>query len=260
MYRKVVTSHSLLLFAIFTLAHLPVSLAQERGGSVTLYPRDTGRSVALDPRGSGNRDRTSVSLPRRTIAGDGERFAVKTNLPYLLGAQTPNVAFEWAFGPRSSVEAAVGLNKWGNLWDFADTGPENDPSNFYKRRLDHFFIRADYHWWLRESFRGHYLGGGLFYSRYRVGEMAVPGMFEEGYDYWGNAYGVSLSYGWVWRFARRWAAEFSLGLGAVVMPYDKSSIQTNLEGTDFVLINPTRYTKICVGPTAIGVKLVFFIK
>jgi hypothetical protein len=228
-----------------------------------LYPKTTGRSISFDLRGVRDRNRTQnrnlAPTPRRTTTVGGERFAVKTNLPYLFGAQTPNVAFEWAFGPRSSIEAAVGLNKWGNLWDFSETGPENDPSNFYKRRLDHFFLRADYHRWLREPFRGHYFGGGVFYAKYRVGEVTFPGLFEKPFDYWGNVFGASLSYGWMWRFAPRWAAEFSLGLGVAIMPYDKSSIQTSLEGTDFVLTDPTRYTKTYIGPTAVGVKLVFFI-
>jgi hypothetical protein len=229
------------------------SAAQSGAGRVTFHPVDTGRSA--------------VVFDMSALRGvDSVRFAVKTNLPYLFGTLTPNASFEWAWSPHSSVEAAAAYNGWGFLWDLAKTGsgPEYDPANYYKRRFDHLFVRADYHYWLRQTFRGHYFGAGLFYTKYRIGEVTIPSLFEAGLDYYGNAFGASLSYGWVWRpewsWARRWAAEFSIGAGFAIMVYDKSSIATSLEGDTFVLLDPASHTKAYLGPTSVGIKLVYLIK
>jgi hypothetical protein len=236
--------------------------------SITLRPVDTGNSVVTFNIGSNrgvrgvDRDFRKVRVPRAKNfpASGADRMMLKTNLVYALGLQTPNVAFEYGITPRSSVEAAIGYNRWGNLWDFSKAGSDYDPDNLYKSRLDHFFVKAEYHYWLRERFAGHYVGGGLFFSKFNAGEFRVPGLFERVFDHYGNLYGIDAVYGWRWRFSRRWAAEFSVGAGMAVSVHDKSSIAVDAESGGIVLYNPVRETKIFFGPTQIGVKIVFTIK
>jgi hypothetical protein len=265
MYRIVDSFRKLIFVSLCVLA--PVAVAAQ---SVTLRPIDTGNSVVTFNIGNKNAFRDSRGLqnsrtPRgarvknSTFSG-GDRMALKTNLVYALGFQTPNVAFEYGITPRSSVEAAVGYNQWGNLWDFSAAGPGYDPGNMYKRRLDHFFVKAEYHYWLRDRFDGHFVGGGLFYANFNTGELKIPSLFERNFDYFGNMFGIDAVYGWRWRFSQRWAAEFSVGAGMVVSMHDKSSIAMDEQEGGIVLFNPVRETKIYLGPTNIGVKIVFTIK
>jgi hypothetical protein len=242
----------LFLVSLCILAGVAASPAQNMPSSVTLRPVDTGRDVLT----------FNVSRPGLDLG----RFAIKTNLVWAIGVQTPNIAVDYGLGGHSSVEAAVGYNGWGNLWDFSKTGPDYDPRNAYKRRLNHFFVKAEYHYWFGEPFEGHFVGGGLFYTNYNAGEVKIPSLFENGSDYYGRALGGGVSYGYLWRFAGRWAAEFSLGVGVAFMSHDKSSIRTQsgpgveVEEGGYALVDPVSYRKTYLGPTSLGVKLVFMIE
>jgi hypothetical protein len=226
--------------SLCTILPATASLAQP----VTLRPVDTGRSV--------------VTFDLGVAMRPDVRYAVKTNALYLLAFQTPNFAFEYGLGPRTSVEAAIGYNKWSNLWDNSTTGPDYDPNNRYKRRIDHLFIKAEYHYWLRNRFEGHFVGGGLFFANYNVGEFRFMKIFDKGFDYYGNLIGIGGTYGWLWRWHHRWAAEFTVGLGLALLIHDKSSI--GMDGEEYILFNPERLQKLYFGPTGVGIKLVFTIK
>ncbi len=142
-----------LLVSVFALACTATLKAQNTGSgsSITLRPVDTGRSIV------------TFSLGNSGTFLDG-RFAIKTNILYAIGLQTPNLALEYSIGERSSVEATIGYNGWGNLWDNSETGPAYDPNNNYKKRLDHFLVKAEYCYWFRGIFDGQFVAGGLFYS------------------------------------------------------------------------------------------------
>jgi hypothetical protein len=257
MYQRFDSFGKLILVSVCILAGMATSLAQ----SVTLRPVDTGKDVVTFNPGNANRQPRTQRAPRESrFAASGDRFAVKTNVVYLFGTLTPNVAFEYGLGRRTSVEAGVGYNQWHSLWDFASRGPEYDPDNLYKRRFDHLFVRAGFHYWLRDRFEGHFVGGGLFYAHYNTGEIKLPGAFDSASDYYGNAFGANALYGWRWRFHHRWAAEFSIGLGAAMLVHDKSTIGIDMISGEPILYNPIRETKVYIGPTSLGVKLVFTIK
>jgi hypothetical protein len=255
MHHKIDAFKELVLATICILTGTVASQAQNTTSGVTLHPVDTGRNVVT----------FDLSATRHN-AVPAVRYAIKTNLLYAIGFQSPNVAFEYFVGGHSSVEAAVGYNNWGNLWDFSKKGPDYDPANYYKRRFDHIFVRADYHYWLRDLFDGHYLGAGLFYSKYNTGEVNIPTVFEKGFDYYGHVFGGGISYGYLWSFSKRWAAEFSLGVGVAFMSYDKSMIRDKVitgsetEPGGYELVNPVSYQKIYLGPTSVGIKLVFMIE
>ncbi len=229
------------------------------GTSVTLRPVDTGRKV-----GTYDNSRDSRYAPRTPRAPrispairGGDRFAIKTDLIYALVLQAPNLAFEYAISPRGSIEAVIGYNGWNNWWDYTRTGPAYDPNNHYKRRLDHLFVKADYRYWLSSAFDGHFVSGGLFFARYRAGDFNFLRILDKGYDHFGHLFGVGFSYGYLWRWADRWGAEFSLGLGVASLRHDKGIIMSSTDG--FTVANPVREKKMYVGPTGAAVKLVFFI-
>jgi hypothetical protein len=216
-----------------------------------LSPVDTGLNIVTFTLGADDDD----------SFGDPARFAVKTNLLYSGATLTPNLAFEAGVGPRTSIELSAGYNPWSNLWDNAGkgAGPDYDADNTYKRKLDHIFGKAEFRYWFKERFDSHYVGANLFYADYNVGELKVPLLFD-GYmtDYDGNAFGGGVTYGYLWRWSRSWAMEFSAAVGLAVMGYDKSVIEA--DSTGYNLIDATPYRKTYFGPTSVGIKLVFTIK
>jgi hypothetical protein len=234
-------SRKLVFLSVCLMGGAVVGFAQ----SVTLRPVDTGRSVV------------TFDLGGRTSEDHG-RVAIKTNLLYAGATLTPNLALEFATGGRTSIELAAGYNNWGYLWDEAATGPEWDIVNNYKTKLNHIYGRAALRYWFRDRFAGHFAGAGLFYGDYNVGDLDVPLLFEREFDYDGNAFGASISYGYLWRWSRRWAMEFNLGAGVAIMKYRKSFIEGNTES--YELKNEIDFRKTYLGPTEAGIKLVFTIK
>ncbi len=222
-------------------------------GPVTLRPIDTGRNAVTFTIGGGEKTKASF--------GDTPRFAIKTNLLYAGATLSPNLSFEAGLGPRTSIEVSAGYNGWTNLWDNGGegTGPDYDLNNNYKRRLDHIFGKAEFRYWFKERFRSHFVGANVFYADYNVGELGVPLLFEgKQVDYDGNAIGGGFTYGYLWRWSKSWAMEFSLGAGVAIMEYDKSFIEA--ESDKFTLIDTNPYRKTYFGPTSVGIKLVFTIK
>lgn len=209
--------------------------------AITLRPVDTGRSVVTFAIGGSPRVH--------------DRFAIKTNLLHLAGAMTPNLGFDFGLGGKTSIGLAGGYNKWGNLWDFSVTGPEYDPGNLYKRRLDHIFGKVEFKYWFNRRFKGHFLGVQGFYADYLVGELGLPPLFEKRLEHDGNLYGGALSYGWFWRWTPHWGMEFTLGAGVAIVEYESRNIEI-VEG-GFKLTNPNRYRKTYIGPTNAGINLVF---
>ena len=216
---------------------------------IRLRPVDTGQSVASFDLG-GTADRKLSSRPGR--------FQIKTNLLYAGAAMAPNLALEFGLGRRTSIEVSAGYNGWGNLWDYSKTGPDWDPDNRYKSRLDHIFGKIEFRYWLRNRFKGHFFGVGTFYTDYHIGDIKIPLLFDRQFDYNGYGVGAGLSYGYSWRMSRVFAMEFTLGGGIAMLRYDKSFIEADNE--TFRLIDTIRFRKIYLGPTYAGIKLVFTIK
>jgi len=218
---------------------------------VTLRPVDTGRKMVTFDLGG-----------KRRKSADGARFQLKTNLLYIGATLTPNLTFEHGLGERTSIEAAVGYNGRGNLWDNADTetveGGEVQIANSYKRKIDHTSINARFKFWPRERFSGHFFGAGALFAKYSVGQLRLPLLFDADYQYDGSALGVDLTYGYLWRWSARWGMEFSVSGGFVNLRYNKSGINRHTDS--YELIDRLRFNKTYVGPTAAGIKLVFTIK
>jgi hypothetical protein len=237
-------ARKLLLSAIGAVAFGVAASAQ----TVTLRPIDTGRDIVT----------FDLSGMNGGSFGDAPRFAVKTNLLYAGATLTPNLAFEFALGSRTSVEIAGGFNDWPLLWDSSATGPEWDINNNYKAQLRHIFGKAGFRYWFGERFRGHFAGANLFYGDYHVGDLRVPLLFDREYDYRGDVVGASLSWGFLWRWSPLVAMEFNIDGGVAVFNYKKSFIEGNTEG--YELANTIPFRKTYLGPTGAGIKLVFTIK
>lgn len=171
------------------------------------------------------------------------RFAVKTNVLYAAAAFTPNLAFEFGVGKKSTVEIS-GSYSW--------IGRTAAASDNHRQRV-HAIVRPEYRWWLCERYNGHFFGVHAIYSRYNVSGYNVPLLFDKENRYDGHAYGAGAAYGYHWAFAKRWGVEFNIGLGYLYMDYDRySCVKCDRDGTPG--------SKHYFGPTRAGITLVFMIK
>ncbi len=192
-----------------------------------------------------SRDFTSRTTPAGEFAlnqGELPRFAVKTNLLYGFSTLTPNLAFEFGTGKKSSLEFSGSYNPWhlsGSL-----------ESN---KKLVHMILKGEYRWWLCERFNGHFFGVHALYSRYNISQHNVPLLFDKQYRYDGWAIGGGVSYGYNWAFAKRWGLEVGIGLGVAWLKYDRYSCTAcDRDGQPF--------TKIYFGPTDASIGLCFLLK
>uniref|UniRef100_S0DE54 DUF3575 domain-containing protein n=1 Tax=termite gut metagenome TaxID=433724 RepID=S0DE54_9ZZZZ len=174
--------------------------------------------------------------------GQSPRLAIKTNLLYGLGTLTPNLSLEFATGRKNTLELGVSYNPW-NLKGSLESN----------KKLVHMIIKPEFRWWLCERFDGHFFGAHAIYSRYNIGTYEVPMLFKKEYRYNGHAVGAGVTYGYNWAFAKRWGAEFAIGVGALWLKYDRF---------DCAACNrdPQSMTKTYFGPTNTSVSLVFLIK
>ncbi len=177
------------------------------------------------------------------LAGRLPVVAIKTNLLYAAATFTPNLAIEVGVGRHSTLQLS---GSW-NQWHYHGTEESN-------RKLNHYIIRPEYRYWFCERFTGHFLAGDMFFSQYNISEYNLPLIgFEKEYRYEGNAWGGGISYGYHLPLAKRWSAEFLIGVGVARLKYHKSDC-TMCSSSDDI------YTKTYFGPTRAGISLVFMIK
>lgn len=172
------------------------------------------------------------------------RFAVKLNLLASGAMLTPNIAFEFATGSRSTVNLS-GCYSWIGL-------SRDDVPRDHKQRL-YMILGAEYRRWSYQPFNGSFFGAHAIYARYNVGGYRVPLLFEKGFRYDGYAIGAGISYGYNLALGSRWGAEFNIGLGYMYMDYD----QYNSSLCDRV---GTPRNKHYFGPTRAGITLTYLIK
>lgn len=191
----------------------------------------------------------NISLDRTGTVSDGGRFssklpsgAIKVNLLYGALTLTPNIAYEFGLGDKTSLDVTFAYNPW-------DRETSNKEKN---RKMVHIIARPEFRYWLCERFNGHFFGGHAFYWRYNVSGYKVPMLFEKDRQYDGHALGLGVSYGYMWRFHERWGAEFNVGVGVAFMKhYEK---ECHLCAPKNGKQNETYF-----GPTNLGIKLVWTI-
>ncbi len=169
-------------------------------------------------------------------------IAIKTNLLYGATTLTPNLAVEWGVAKRHTLEIAFSHNPWNQKANLQN----ND-------KLLHWMVRTEYRFWFCERYNGHFIGAHAFYSAYNISGKHVPLLFDKTYRYEGDALGAGLSYGYHQALTKRWSLEFNIGVGMAYMEYDRYDCQLCDK-------NEVPKTKTYLGPTRLGVSLVYLIK
>jgi hypothetical protein len=188
--------------------------------------------------------------PRRT-----PRIALKTNMLYAISTITPNIGVDVGLSDHTTIGVLAGYNNWHNLWDNSNTGPSYDPKNAYLRKLDHTYGRVEFRYWFSQRFEKHSVGAYVFGTDYFAGDVSLPPIFAKKFAYDGIAYGGGVSYGYLWRWSNVVGLEFTLGLGVAVTQYKKQAIKIEAQG--YSLAEGTKHRQVYVGPTSIGINLMF---
>ena len=173
-------------------------------------------------------------------------LALRTNLLYGAGTQTPNLGVEFGLGKKSSVLVSGSYNGWNR------NGLKNN-----NKKLTHWIAESEYRVWLCETFNGHFFGIHGFYARYNLSGVKIPILLENGsenYRYDGVAFGGGLSYGYQLMLGKKWNLEFNAGIGAGMATYDKAKCHRCGD----ILENNVK--QVFVAPTKLGVSLVYIIK
>lgn len=202
--------------------------------------------VASVCQAQGNRTLTDTP-PAAFTAQTPPAFAIRTNLVYW-GTLTPNLGVEFGLSHKMTLNLIGAYNPW-NL---------NATEDNYKKMV-HFLVEPELRYWFCERFNGHALGVHGIYSSYNVAGhdiqpwLGKPLLFEKDFRYEGSAFGAGASYNYHWMLGKHFGLEFQLGIGFAYMKYDKFDCQLCADriGT---------FTKTYIGPTKIGINLIFVLK
>lgn len=175
-------------------------------------------------------------------AGYAQIVAIKTNLLYGIGTLTPNLGAEVGLGKRTTLDFTGSYNPW-NRRGLRDNN----------QKLVHYLLRPEFRYWTCERFNGHFFGVHAFFSEYNIAGHHIPLLFSSAYRYEGNAIGGGISYGYHWMWARRWGAEFTVGVGVAYLKYDKFLCPRCGEKVG-------NFDKTYFGPTRAGITLVYLIR
>ena len=182
-------------------------------------------------------------------------FALRTNLIYwasIVPQITPNGGIEVGLSQKMTFNF-TGAYNWFGL-------KGTDDSN---KKLVHWIVEPEVKYWFCERFNGSAVGVHAIYSKYNVGQYHIPLLFDGDKDipndkgsnhrYEGSAVGGGVSYNYHWMVGKRFGVEFTLGAGFLMMQYDRYNCPScgNHEGI---------YKKTYLGPTKIGINLVYLIK
>jgi hypothetical protein len=175
-----------------------------------------------------------------------ERVALKTNLLYGAGAFAPNLGAEVAVGARTSLDLSASYN-WFNL-----DGAKNN-----NQKLVHWIVQPEFRYFLSERFNGHFFGVHALYTQYNIGGHKLPMLFgkeSKNFRHEGNALGAGISYGYQLPLAKRWKAEFNLGVGYMHMNYDQYNC------VNCGQLNKQGQVKSYFGPTKAAISILYIIQ
>lgn len=158
------------------------------------------------------------------------RFAIKTNVAYL-AATVANIGVEYSFGEHYSIDVPFIFS------------PYRVSRNY---TLKFMAVQPEFRYWLKTPMEGHFFG-----VHASAGAFNVAVNSDLRYQSPNGFYGVGVSYGYMLPFAKRWAAEFTVGAGYVYTEYDSY----------YNIDNGARYRKGVSynywGLTRVGVGLVY---
>lgn len=148
-----------------------------------------------------------LTISSLSFKSNAQELFIKTNIPYLL-TTSPNVGIEYAFARHFSVELTGGFNpfKFG----------EN-------KRIKHWVVWPELRYWTYEALNGHFFGlhgvaGEFNVGGFDLGQEKLSSLKKNRYQ--GSAYGVGVSYGYVWILDNWWSLELSGGVGMARFEYD----------------------------------------
>ena len=129
---------------------------------------------------------------------------IKTNALYW-ATTTPNVAAEVALNPKTSLDLAVGYNRFS----FNDN-----------KMLRHYLVQPEVRYWFYECFTGMFAGAHLHGGAFNVSGIGPFTKLKEN-RHEGYFYGAGISIGNQWLLNDRFALEAEFGLGYARVEYDK---------------------------------------
>ncbi len=189
------------------------------------------------------RERVRERFPLSSSAGNSDRYipraAIKTNLLYL-ATTTPNVAVEFGLAPKWTLDLAAGLNPW----DLNDR----------KGGIRHGLVQPELRYWFCERFEQHFIGLHGIYGQYEMADIDLSPIVDitaKRYNGW--AAGAGISYGYHLPAGKRWAWEFTVGVGYLHLDYDRYTC-----GACSQLIGNEKQHYF--GPTKAAVSLIFMIR
>ena len=177
-----------------------------------------------------------------------QKVAIKNNLAYD-ALKTPNLSLEFSMGRKWTLDTQVGMNFFFYTQDATS-------SRYKTKKASHWLVQPELRYWIYEPFNGHFLGAHLLYTFYNVGGVKMPlGIFPDlkDYRYEGNGYGVGFSYGYQWLLSNRWNLEATFGFGYIYLDHSRYECRTCGEKLN-------RESKHYLGPTKVGVSLIYVIK
>ncbi len=160
-----------------------------------------------------------------------QNIAVKTNVLYDLTSSL-NIGGEIKCKDAYSFSSIISYNPW----TFADN-----------KKMKHLLIQPEFRRWFGEVFQGSFVGIQAHYALFNWGGILSYYRFQ------GNLVGAGISYGYQWMISPLWNLEASIALGYAYLSYDKYGQE---KGTPRIEKAHTNY----VGPTQIGISLIYFIQ
>lgn len=170
-----------------------------------------------------------------------QQVAVKTNLLYW-AATTPNIGIETAVGKHSTIALTANYNPW-------TISPDN--------KIQHWFLRPEYRYWVAEKYTRLYFGAHLIGGEFEVGgfrfpffgDQILPGLHQKYYT--GSFVGAGFSIGYQFYVSPHWNIELSAGAGVGRLRYHAELFRDPQQGPC-----PDRVRWLPI-PTELGVSFVY---
>ena len=170
---------------------------------------------------------------------------LKTNLLYTGATLTPNLGAEIRLGDRTT------LDFWGsyNPWNLEGRNESN-------KKLVHWMSQVELRYWPCRSFDGHFFGLHLLTSQYNIGQKNLDfilGNESEKYRFQGYGLGGGISYGYQWLLSKNWSLSANVGIGLAFLNHERYESRHGGKLKD-------KENMTYIGPTRLGINLIYFIK
>lgn len=205
------------------------------------------RSAFLRSVSSQETEQTGIEMKRRfytliimflfgVCTMNGQRVSLHTNLLYW-GTATPNIGLEMKLGAKTTLQL------WGacNAWKFPN-----------EMKLNLQLVQPEARYWFCQAFEAGFIGVHAHAGRFNVGQIPfIPDLKDRVYR--GEILGGGVSYGYHWALDVHWGMEATIGAGYAYTRYKKYRCAgcAELEGD---------FTRHYLGPTRVGVSIIYFIR